>query len=826
MLRSSPGPVPTQTPSQPQQNLSPSPKSSRKSRQRSKFNGRVEQLYANDGVLDGPLTATITPVTQLITNKEQDENNGEVGFRSASHKSLNRQKWPPSVHTIAKASESFTGTVSSAKLFDDVKNSYACQPKAVDSCGMNNDCSYGTHGALAPSLESNVATHQENVKVEEQKEDSIPMDILLSDIRRLTVHEFDGQSKPASYPTILEPLYQRLYDYHVCLKSARERAGEINARSKLNTSSSAYQKNISNNSFSVHKTNTHPKNSAASSFTALHSIVSARQAEFSRRTLALEEKILDLEKQLAQSRKAHHGLLQNHILNFAASMTISASCIALSRLMTTTTTITTTSTIASLTKNDASAILSILASVPNIAVPGTRNVEVDNAVLARSQISLQNALKVAKENLQARQFSTSENNCNVTERRLIKAPMAIECSPNASLATLSLKDHPTPLNDATTRLLRAETELGLLKLIMAQSQQEILGLEEEVFRKQTELTYHRKVFENILGLNQLGREMQIWEEQVQIKELMGQVKKIEQEREVIENTVKRLETEIKALEIRLGKKREEQESQEPEMNGRARDLEAVIAQLRQELESQPSRVKEMEQLSIQAEEAPKRDHEELETTKAMLQEALEAGDDECMVDHLEKEHNEANMALRANPVQGQKTNKRLDDSRSSPIPSKTPIEDMKAEDALKFQITALETQVEELTSTLRLKDIELEQAQEVSGKHTLQLEADLERQRRAHKEEMEKFAAEKELQAQCERSCQTASIILFQDMVSKLQNELSGTSSEMRTTLPQKKDLGETTKHLREVEQTVVKLGDAISMLKAERDANLALVRA
>ncbi|KAF9208586.1 hypothetical protein BGZ49_008339 [Haplosporangium sp. Z 27] len=825
MLRSSPGPVSTQSPSQQQQHFSLSPKSSRKSHQRSKFNGRVEQLYANDGVLDGPLTATITPVTQLITNKEQDENNGGVGFRSAPHKSLNRQKWPPLVHTIAEASESFTGTVSPSKLFDDAENSDAYQPKAVDSCGMKNDCSYGTHGALAPSLESNVATHQGNVKVEKEEE-RIPMDILLSDIRRLTVHDFDGQSKPVSYPTVLEPLYQRLYDYHICLKSARKRAGEINARSKLNTSSSAYQKNISsNNSFSVHKTNTHPKNSAASSFTALHSIVSARQAEFSRRTLALEEKILDLEKQLAQSRKAHHGLLQNHILNFAASMTISASCIALSRLMTTTTTITTTSTTTGLTKNDASAILSILASVLNIAVPGTRNVEVDNAVLTRSQISLQNALKVAKENLQARQFNTGENNYNVTERRLIKAPTAIECSPNASLATLSLKDHPASLNDATTRLLRTETELGLLRLIMAQSQQEISGLEEEVFRKQTELTYHRKVFENILGLNQLGREMQIWEEQVQIKELMGQVKKIEQEREVIENTVKRLETEIKALESRLGKKREEQESQEPEMNGRAQNLETIIAQLRQELESQSSRVKEMEQLSIQAEEAPKRDHEELETTKAKLQKTLEAGEDECMVDHLEKEHKEANMALRTNPVQGQKTNKRLDDSRSSPIPSKTPIEDMKAQDALKSQIIALETQVEELTSTLRLKDSKLEQAQ-VSEKLTLQLEADLEHQRRAHKEEMEKFAAEKELQAQCERSCQTASMILFQDMVSKLQNELSGTSSEMRTTLSQKKDLGETTKHLHEVEQTVVKLGDAISMLEAEKDANLALVRA
>ncbi|KAF9351520.1 hypothetical protein BGX26_010494 [Mortierella sp. AD094] len=656
----------------------------------------------------------------------------------------------------------------------------------------------------------------------------------------------------------------------------------------------------SNGSISINNTNTRPTNSAANSTAALNPTasdlcpaVSASEAAISKRILVLEEKILDLEKQLAQSRKAHHGLLQDHILNFTASTTISASCIALSHLTTTTTT---TNTTANLTKSDASAIQNIIASVPSIIAPNTRIAKAESNVLTRSQLSLQEALKVIKENLQARQSNNNSNNNSDSGDQQPKAPTtAIDCNSNASLATLWLKDHPTLLNDATTLLLRAETELGLLKLVMAQSQQEISGLEEEVFRKQTELSYHRKVFENILELNQLGLETQIWEDQVQIKELMSHVKKLEQEREVIKETVKKLEAEIKALETRLGEKREERERQEPEMNGRAQDLEAIIAQLCQELASQTSRVAEMEQLSLQTEEASKRDQEELESTKAKLQKALEAGEgDECMVNHLEKEHKKAAMALRANLSQVQKTNKRLDkelsaltlkivrvetlndelseqskqdraeikdlmqhaeslkaklgadgDSCPSPIlSSKNRIDDTKAQNALKDQITALETQVEELTSSLRLKEIELEQAQEVTERLTLQLETDLEQQRQARKEEMEKFAAEKKLQAQRERACQTASVTLFQNMVSKLQTELSETQEKLRDTTicwgntkeqlqkcehsyrRSKKDLVETTQHLHEVEETVMKLGDAIGMLEAEKEANLALVRA
>ncbi|KAF9110629.1 hypothetical protein BGX27_006073 [Mortierella sp. AM989] len=901
MLRSSPGLASSQSPAQQKQQLSPSPESSRKSLQCTKSSARVGmQVIGNQQV--GPLTAPITQTPQVITYKGEQEDPSGIGFGSArpvaTHKSPNRSKWSPLVHTIAEAAESFTGAVFPVKLFDDVENGDACQSKTVDSYGMNNDGSYDTHGPLAPSLEPNVAARHENFKVEEEEEgeeveeeDMIPMDLLLDEIQRLTAHEFGGPFKPALYPRVLEPLYQRLYDYHVCLKSARKRAGD-NARSKPIANNTN-----SNGSISINNGNIHITDSAANSSAALNPnandtspAVSASEAAISKRILALEEKIIDLEKQLAQSRKAHHGLLQDHILNFTASTTISASCIALSHL---TATATSTNTAGNLTRNDASAIKNIIASVPSVVAPSTRNAEAESSILTRSQLSLQDAIKAAKEKLQVRQ---PNDNSDSADHRSIKsqAPTTIDCKSNASLATLSLKDHPTLLNDATTRLLRAETELGLLKLVMAQNQQEISGLEDEVFRKQTELSYHRKVFENILELNQLGLETQIWEDQVQIKELMSHVKKLEQEREAIEETVKTLEAEIKALETRLGEKREARERQEPEMTGRAQDLEATIAQLRQELASQTSRVAEMEQLSLQAEEASKRDQKELESTKAKLQKALQAGEgDECMVDHLEKEHKKATMALRSNLVQVQKTNKRLDkelsalamkivrvenlneelseqakqdraeikdlmqhadslkaklgdgsDSSLSPVLSMSHIEDTKAQNALKEQVTALETQVAELTSSLRLKETELEQAQEVTERLTLQLETDLEQQKQAHQEEMEKFAAEKKLQAQRERACQTASVTLFQNMVGKLQNELSETQEKLRDTTicwgntkeqlqkrehsyrRSKKDLVETTQHLHEVEETVMKLGDAIGMLEAEKEANLALVRA
>ncbi|KAF9437000.1 hypothetical protein BGZ76_002310 [Entomortierella beljakovae] len=833
-------------------------------------------------------------MTQVVTyNGDQEDN--YAGFGSArptsNYKSPNRQKWSPLVHTIAEASESFTGTVFPAKLFDDTG----------DGTGNN--------GASQPDpngTKSRVTVEDEE---DEDYEEIISIDILLSEIQRLTIHEFGGAFKAVSYPKVLEPLYQRLYDYHVCLKSARKKAGDNLRPKSLANNGSA------NNSI-------HNGGSAANSSVALNPtpsnhichVPSASEEAISKRILALEEKIMDLEKQLAQSRKAHHSLLQDHIMNFTASATISASCIALSRL-------TLANTTAEISQRDVSAIQNIIASIPNNMIQNSKTTDTEKKILTRSQLSLQDALKTAKENIQAKQFEgnnlplkdVANPKLSATDRRL-----------NASFAGLPLKDHPTLLNDATTRLLRAETELGLLKLVMAQNQQEISGLEDEVFRKQTELNYHRKVFENILELNQVGLEAQIWEDQVQINDLISQVKKLEEEKEAIVETVKTLESEIRALETRLGEKREERERKEPEMTGRAQSLETTISELREELASKTTRVTEMEEQSLKAKEESRRDQEELETTKAKLQKALESGEnDESMVDHLEKEHKKTTMTLRANLVQAQKTNKRLDKELSTLTRKVARIETLNGElsdqakldraeienliqnteslksrleteggdpsisaassaqtEELNSQLSALQALVKELTSSLQLKETELEQVQEEKELIALQLEIDTENQKQIHedmenlkqahieemeklkqahleeiekfkqtqlvehKEEMAKMIAEKNLQAQRERACQTASVTLFQNMVGKLQTELSDTQEKLRDTTHcwsntkeqlqkceqayrrSKKDLVETSQNLHEVEQTVMKLGDAIGMLETEKETNMALVRA
>ncbi|KAF9351521.1 hypothetical protein BGX26_010495 [Mortierella sp. AD094] len=175
MLRSSPGLAQPQSPAQQQQQqLSPSPKSAKKSNQR--VNGNLQV---------GPLTAPITPIAQVVTYNSEQEENSCMSFGptrpAGAHKSPNRPKWSPLVHTIAEASESFTGTVSPAKLFDDVEDSNACQSKP------------------------NVAPRQRTVEVEEEEEEEIiPTDVLLSEIQRLTTHEFGGPFKAASYPRVLE----------------------------------------------------------------------------------------------------------------------------------------------------------------------------------------------------------------------------------------------------------------------------------------------------------------------------------------------------------------------------------------------------------------------------------------------------------------------------------------------------------------------------------------------------------------------------------------------------------------------------------------------
>ncbi|ORZ21869.1 hypothetical protein BCR41DRAFT_385290 [Lobosporangium transversale] len=553
---------------------------------------------------------------------------------------------------------------------------------------------------------------------------------------------------------------------------------------------------------------------------------------------------------------------------------------------------------------DALAIQNILAAVPNAALlpPADGNDAealqmAQQKVLTKSQLCLQDALRASKKSLQARHTNIqgssesslhSDEEKDVVTTKMAKATHSFSSNSINSLAPL--KEQQLDLfNNATSRLLRAETELALLKLIMAQSQREISGLEEEIFRKQAELAHHRTVFDYILELERLGFEIQIHEGQIQIKELESLVQKtVQGKEEAVAEAVKALEGEIRSLQQQLTEKREAFEKvQEPQMTDRQQDLETIIIQLRDELVLQTRRAREAEAVS-------KGDQEELERTRVKLQRALLDGDGDAegvMVEHLEKEYKKKTVALRTSLAQVYRVNRRLGREMSALARKVVRVESINEElveqakqdraeikslkcqaeflqeqlitasgkpsddvgtasaadeclvASLQEQITALDIQIDGLSSSLRLKEQELEEAHGEAEQLLLKLESELAQQKEAHAKEMKEFAEEKKLQAQRERACQNASVTLFQNMVTKLQTELSETQEKLRDTTicwgntkeqlqkceqayrRRKRDLEVTTKHLHEVEETVLKLGDAITMLEMEKETNMVLVR-
>ncbi|KAF9989087.1 hypothetical protein BGZ75_007659 [Mortierella antarctica] len=453
------------------------------------------------------------------------------------------------------------------------------------------------------------------------------------------------------------------------------------------------------------------------------------------------------------------------------------------------------------------------------------------------------------------------------------------------------------LSEATTHLLCAETELGMLMLIMAQNAEDISGLEEEVSRKQIELTHHRQLFAHLLGSIPLGFEVQIQESQLIANELENRIEVLEGGKRLAEKQSRALEDEVQELVERLSESREIQEKSEQEQQRRVQALESTIEDLRSELAFQDFKILELSELDTQNRKASLENKQEANEVEKWLQGATEqvAEEGQHLLDPLEKQHKKKAAHLYACLVKVQKANRRLSKELSTlavkfvrvealndelseqarrerekiltlqeeavsirklqcasaqqpsfagEIPS-TPAKDhdFESQKELKARITTLEIQIDELTSNLRLKELELEQAQEETERLMLQLEEDLALQKQAHQEEMQRFSEEKKLQAQRERTCTAASVTVFQNMATKLQNELTETQEKLRdTTLcwghtkellqkceqsyrRRKKDLEETTKNLHEVEETVVKLSDAIGLLEMEREANVVLVR-
>lgn len=603
----------------------------------------------------------------------------------------------------------------------------------------------------------------------------------------------------------------------------------------------------------------------------------------------LEEKIVDLEQQLAQSRRAHHGLLQDHIMSLKACAPPSA--------------VTTQSTVAA--QNPA--IQSILSSITHISsspqtevsplshlepnTGGSQNVNGKSRLaeqqarlsesMTRSQMSLLDALVQAQQQ-QAQQLDRLKGNTVSDHDVGSEEQLAI--------------DSQAMVNEAVTRLLRAETELGLLKLVMAQNQQEISGLEEEVFQKQKELHHHRRILESMIESNRLGYVTQIQEDRTEIRGLETRLGK--EKRESAAKIVA-LEREIGKLKSALADRTKE--AMDLETKNQVQLLEKEVDQLRAQVRDYVQKAMVLEQRLAQVEAESRDDKVSLAQMSARLQQAMDHGVEETldMIDHMEKEHKTRSGVLKSGLVKSQKATIRLQNevaamalrivriqtlnegleesaerdqaeitklvkeveeyreeiqnirsglaSATSCDTAQTGFQETRE---LKEKMAALEIQLEEVSASLRLKDLELEQALEETEKAMLQLEeseARLERelaaQKNVHVEEMAKFDQEKKMQAQRERSAQVASVTLFQNMVTRLQTELNDTQEKLRDmTLcwghtkeqlmkcdasyrRRKRELDETTKALHEVNETVAHLSDAIELLEKEKQSNWVLVQ-
>ncbi|KAG0208174.1 hypothetical protein BGX33_006402 [Mortierella sp. NVP41] len=686
---------------------------------------------------------------------------------------------------------------------------------------------------------------------DEEQEKVIPMDVMLSEIQRLVAHEFGGPNKATPYPTVLKPLYQRLQDYNVLLKSARRKLDQqqcppVSGHLSPMTGGLSAGSDISSNKLNLAVIATTASADAEAHLTAspISTPISARLfmknnnlLEVSTVTVAslsnsafvldntqglmpqLQERIVDLEQQLAQSRRAHHTLLQDHILNLKKT---SSHFLIGSR------------SASKLPNSDAKAIYGILTAVnfdSSSSLPVVSRSSITNNKSKKKKKDSQTSSSLRKDN-SSTQGTNSDNGKDIFQETIQAAqelharhirqlkgitttstsssPSSATFSDNPSTSALLTSDSEPSLvamssqqlmSEATTRLLRAETEFGLLKLVMAQNQEEILGLEEDVFRAQRELKNHRKVFESLLELHHLGFEAQIREDQLQIRTLEGQIKKAEADKDEAEKLVKKLELDLEEKERNLGEKRDSYLRQEQDLrDGPVRDLEAEIEQLKFELAAQEAKIREMEQ----------------QTTRS-------DGDNQ-MAEYLEQQHKKATTALKASLAKAQRTNLRLNREVSALARKMVAVETLndkyaeqttqdraqladlqqQAEDLqtqldkatsntsastttgqqndTKATIAALEIQIEELSSSLRLKENELEQALEETEQLALKLEQDLALQQEAQKAEMTRFSEEKKIQAQRERACQSTSVTLFQNMVIKLHNELSDTQEKLRDT--------------------------------------------
>ncbi|KAF9580236.1 hypothetical protein BGW38_003194, partial [Lunasporangiospora selenospora] len=425
--------------------------------------------------------------------------------KSSLHRSPgSRHRWSPVVHTISEAGEASPESygqyteVEPLKLVDDSSENTQAPSGDYGDYGLSNEPrnEIGPNDALRPALQPNVPPIDlSNGAPVEPEPPGVTLEVLLSELQRLTNHDFGARGKLASYPTELEALFQRMNDYHVCLKNARKKLTNVafsstsavesgspkpGATNELSFSPSMAHEKVSTPrrraTMCDHRTRakvwspsplTPPlsrfagKNNSAGNLVGGESLeagdsesipketrVPSELSEETKKKIGqLEEKVQDLEQQLIQSRRAHHSLLQDHILNAAAHLASQTSNTNNGGV------------IQSVLKTEP-AIQSILAQVPDPLSP-----KVAQAVEAEALTPVEEQRADKQQTKQQRKRYLS---LLIGSRKEINGlDSASPMTPShdaANQLTAPLSDTRAQITLSVTRLLRAETELGLLKL--------------------------------------------------------------------------------------------------------------------------------------------------------------------------------------------------------------------------------------------------------------------------------------------------------------------------------------------------------------------------
>ncbi|KAF8947296.1 hypothetical protein BGZ47_009684 [Haplosporangium gracile] len=438
-----------------------------------------------------------------------------------AHRNPNsRAKWSPVMHTIAEVEEFFSGTVIPAKLYsNDTNKSYN---NSLNPYDKNTDNGHEAKTETSPTSASN-----DNEEVEEAK----TMDILLGEIQHLVAHDFSGPNKSAPYPTVFKPLYQRLQDCHIILKKARRKLNQPQQHQHQHqqrgaTVSSMVEGLSAGSEASSNKLNLAAIATTASATAAAASPVSTPAAARlqMKHVTNNNNNFLEVSTTIAASSSTCSSRAMmigqdtgDHILSLKKTS---------SHFLVGPTSNGTGGATAKLPVSDACAIHGILASVNSessstlpLFSSSTSGGGINKSKKKKMDFLSSPSLK--KENDSVGSGSSVETPNDIFQKTLRTAielhshhirqlkGISVSTSANASPspppatfnesttnpstnALLSFDSEPCLfavgghqlISEATIRLLHAETELDLLKLVMAQNQCEISGLEEDVFRAQ------------------------------------------------------------------------------------------------------------------------------------------------------------------------------------------------------------------------------------------------------------------------------------------------------------------------------------------------------